>query len=655
MQGLQPMSAYIPFLVIGVTVGTVYGLSAMGLVLTYKTTGVFNFGHGAIGAGAAVVFYQLRQRDHFPTPVAAALAIVVFGVIVGTLIEAVARRLAEVSTTSKIVTTVGLIVGVQALVTLIYGQAALTFLPVLSQRRALTLSGVQITYEDVIVTVFGVVSAVTLFLFFQRTRTGRSMRAVVDDPALLDMSGVSPTRVRRAAWIIGCCFAALSGVLLASTQQQLDVTLLSLLVVQALGAAAIGAFTNLPLSFAGGILVGIVQALVSKEAGAHSVLQGLDTNTPFIVLFVVLLVIPRVKLVELGQRIKPPSTARAPVSRNVRTSVTAITIVGAALVPYVVGVHLATWSVAMSEVVLFLSLGLLVRTSGQISLCQIGFLAIGAAVSGHLVGAHVPWLLAVLLAGAVAIPVGALIAIPAIRLSGLFLALATLGFGVLLADYFYGKTYFFGSRVGLHTARPSLLHTDREYYFVLLGFALVAVALVTLIERARLGRLLRGLADSPLALSTLGVSANVTLVLVFCLSAFMAAVSGAIGASIFGGITQDSYSYVTSLVILAVLAFSGRSTVVAAIVAPLISVVLPAYIHSPDAPTWLQLGFGVAAIATGMLGEGQLAAVVRRRVDGFAALAHASAPSRLARRTSADLGLSIVKSRSEEVSPHAAV
>ena len=88
--------------------------------------------------------------------------------------------------------------------------------------------------------------------------------------------------------------------------------------------------------------------------------------------------------------------------------------------PFVVEEKLATWNVAMSQVLLFLSLGLLVRTSGQISLCQMGFFAIGAATFGHMLGKGVPWLLALVIAGLVAIPVGAFVAIPAIRLSGLY-------------------------------------------------------------------------------------------------------------------------------------------------------------------------------------------------------------------------------------------
>ncbi|GAA0607665.1 MULTISPECIES: ABC transporter permease subunit [Sporichthya] len=644
------MSEYVTFLVIGVTVGTVYGLSAMGLVLTYKTTGVFNFGHGAIGAGAAVIFYKLRDDGGLPPWIAAFLAIVIFGIVVGAAFEPIARRLAQVSTTYKVVATVGLIVAVQALVQLIYGVVPMSVSPALSQKRAFTLSGVQVTYEQVLVTVFGVVSAIALYAFFRATRTGRAMRAVVDNPELLDMTGVSPTKVRRTAWMIGCGFAAVSGVLLASQQQQLDVTLLSLLVVQALGAAAIGAFTNLPMSFAGGIIVGVVQALISKEASSNVSLQGLDTNAPFIILFLLLLLIPKKRLVELGQTVKARSSVREPLPVQFRSSAAVVVLAGACVVPFVVEEKLVTWNVALSQVLLFLSLGLLVRTSGQISLCQMGFFAIGAAAFGHALGSGTPWLMAVLWAGAVAIPVGALIAIPAIRLSGLYLALATLGFGVLLANYFYPRSYFFGSRVGLQTGRPGWFESDKAYYFLLLGIAIAGIVLVALIERARLGRLLRGMADSPVGLTTLGLSANVTLVLVFCLSASMAAMSGALNASVFGGITQDSYSYVYSLIFLSVLVISGTSTIVAAIVAPLLSVVAPVYIDNPDAALYLQLGYGVAAIATAMLAEGGGSALLGQLTRNRGP--EGAAPARSLRRFG-DATPNLTGSRLQEVRSHA--
>jgi ABC-type branched-subunit amino acid transport system permease subunit len=109
----------------------------------------------------------------------------------------------------------------------------------------------------------------------------------------------------------------------------------------------------------------------------------------------------------------------------------------------------------LTDVMLFLSLGLLVRSSRQISLCQVTFAAIGAVAFSKLAGAGVPWLPALLIAGLVVVPIGALLAIPAVRLSGLYLALATFGFGLLVQAMFYQSSIGFGIEdLGLPMPRP---------------------------------------------------------------------------------------------------------------------------------------------------------------------------------------------------------
>ncbi|MDQ2650714.1 MAG: ABC transporter permease [Actinomycetota bacterium] len=601
------MSAYLPFIIIGLTLGSAYGLAAMGLTLTYKTSGVFNFGHGALAALSAVLFYELREVRGLAWPVAAFIAVFVFGVVAGALMERAARALADVPSSAKIVATVGLIVAIRAFVTLVYGDIPLAFRPFLPRGSAFEISGVSVSWENVVIGLLGAVSAAGLYFVFSRTQTGRAMQGVVDDPELLDITGISPTRVRRAAWIIGCCFAAASGILFAATQQQLDATLLALLVVQAFGAAAIGRFTNLPLAYVGGLAVGVLQAVVSKEAGAHSWLRGLDINIPFLILFVVLLITPPGKLVELGRRVRPARASGPVLPRPALVGAVAVVGAIAVAIPHVADVRLVSWTQALTQMVLFLSLALLVRTSGQISLCQIGFAAVGGAAMAHLTGDGLPWFLALLLAGLVAVPVGAIVAIPAIRLSGLYLGLATLGFGILLAQYFYGKSFFFGSEAALDTVRPAIARGDVAYYYVCLGVAAVAFVVVAVVERSRLGRLLRGLGDSQLALTTLGATVSMTQVIVFCLSAFLAGISGGLTASIFTQVNQEPFFYFQSITALAVLSIAGPRTLTAAIVAPLVSVIPPAYIDSPDTAMWLQLLFGCAAIAVSMIRPGQVA------------------------------------------------
>jgi ABC-type branched-subunit amino acid transport system permease subunit len=610
------MNDYLPYIIFGLTAGSVYGISAMGLVLTYKTSGLFNFGHGAVCAAAAYVFYSARQQHGLPWPVAAFLAVIVFGAVAGLFLERVALLLAGVHTSYKIVGTVGILVGVQALAGLMFGTTSQVFMPFLPQSAVGHVGDVAISWDQVVDFVLAIVSAVALYVFFKRTRLGTAMRAVVDDAQLLDMMGTSPARVRRSAWMIGSVFAAASGVLFAASQQQLDVIVLSLLVVQAFGAAAIAKFRSLPMCLVGGLAVGLLQALVGKEVGTRQYLHGLDTNMPFIVLFIVLLVIPRGQLIEVGRQVKARATAASPFSPRTRAAGYAAMLAAALVVPQVVGAHLPLWITAMSQVVLFVSLALLVRTSGQISLCHIGFAAIGAAGFGHMVHDGVPWILAVLLGGLFAVPAGALIAIPAIRLSGLYLGLATLGFGILLGQYAYNQSWMFGFGQ-LNTGRPHFLSmtNDTHFYYLLLAIAVLAIGLVAVVERSRLGRLLRGLADSPVALTTLGTNVNVSRVLVFCLSTFLAGVSGATFASQFSAVNQASFNYVQSLVVLAVMAISGRRTITVAVVAPILIYVVPGYISDPKANLALQLGFGIAAVVAAALSQGSLA----RLFDGNAA------------------------------------
>ena len=144
---------------------------------------------------------------------------------------------------------------------------------------------------------------------------------------------------------------------------------------------------------------------------------------------------------------------------------------------------------------------------------------------GHLTaGFGLPWGVALLLAGLAAVPIGAFIAIPAIRLPGVFLALATFGFGVTMQQMGYPLWLMFGSSsLGQAVNRPSFAQGDIAFYYLVLAFAVAAGLLVVWLVRSRLGRLLRGMADSPVALATHGTSVMVTRVLVFCLAAFLAA------------------------------------------------------------------------------------------------------------------------------------
>jgi ABC-type branched-subunit amino acid transport system ATPase component/branched-subunit amino acid ABC-type transport system permease component len=531
------LAEFLPFIVIGLSVGSVYGLAATGLVLTYKTSGIFNFAYGALASVSVFIFYELHDVRGWPWPVVGGLCVFVVGPVLGCLLEWLSRQLAAADRTLQIGAMVGLIVWIVSITGIMFSTTSGIF-PSFLPTTTVRMLDVNVQWEQIIVAVVGFAAAGALYAFLRFTRRGVELRAVVDDPDLLSVTGTSSVRVRRLAWMIGSSFAALSGLLIAPNLQ-LSALALTLLVVQAFSAAAIGYFTNLPLTYAGGLLTGVAGALATKYVVNVPWLIGFPSSLPFVVLFIVLLVTPRGRLVVrsfvVARRI-PPSW-HAPARARLYSGVVFLAVLCA--VPRLVGTDLASYTSALIMVILILSLGLLLRTSRQVSLCQYGFAAIGAAAMGHFTSAGIPWLFALLLAALVAVPVGAFIAIPAIRLSGVFLALATLGFGILLEQMVYTMGWMFGpSSNGLPTTRPDLsiggfqLGGDEGMYFVVVAFVLVIAVTVAVLTETRLGKLLRAMGDSPVALDTYGVNVNVIRVLVFCISAFIAAVAGALTASV---------------------------------------------------------------------------------------------------------------------------
>src|SRR5438270_627104 len=379
------MKDLLPFLVVGLSTGSIYGLAGIGLVLTYRTAGVFNFAHGAVAALGAYAFYELRTTHGWPWPVALVVSVLAVAVVGGATIAWLTRYLAGARTEMQLVATVGL--------------------------------------------------------------------------------------------------------------------LLFLLVVQAFGACAIGLFSSLPLTYAGGLVVGVASALTTKY-GTTRVLQGLGPSVPFLILFVALLVVPARRLATQARTFKVKPKLMLP--KRPRRALAGTAVVVLALVPWIVDVRLTSYTAALAMVPAFLSLGVLVYMAGSISLCHAAFAALGATTFAHFSHAGLPWLLALVGAGLAVMPLGAVVAIPAIRLQGIYLALATFGFGILLEKVLYPAGVMFGSIGARQAPRPHFWgingSDERGFYLVVLLVAIVTTLLVVALIRNRIGRLLVALGDSPPAL-----------------------------------------------------------------------------------------------------------------------------------------------------------
>ena len=444
------MRDFLPFIVSGIASGAVFGLCGTGLVLTYKTSGIFNFGHGAIATVAAYVFYWLHidQRGRLaaggdPERVRPRTAR-------GPDVRAhrrPARRAAHSPARSS-----GRSASCWSCRRWRRSSTAARRCASRSTCRGGTesfeVAGVVVTYDKVIITAITVVAVAALYALFRFARIGVAMRAVVDDPDLLAMQATNPAGVRRVAWVIGATFAALSGVLVAPIIG-VDAIVLTFLVVKAFGAAAVGGVlehpADVPRRCAHRHRLGHLEEVRAQHArgwpgsprrcrssccsSCCSCCRGAGWSR------------------RSRAEARPALQYRSP--GRVRLAAGLAVLVPLALVPDLVGAKLPFFTVALVTVVMLLSLGLLVRTSGQVSLCHATFAAIGAVAFSQLHVEHgVPWVLALVLGGLVAVPVGALVAVPAIRLSGLYLALATLGFGILVQRLLYGQSWMFTAAGG---------------------------------------------------------------------------------------------------------------------------------------------------------------------------------------------------------------
>ena len=597
------MHQYLPFIVIGLTTGSVYGMAGIGLVMTYKTTGVFNFGYGSIAALSAFLFFYLRQQRGLPWPVVALLCLLACGVGLGWAYEWLARYLTAAETAIRVAATVGIVLVIVSIGLLWYpgnNQVVTPFLP----QRSITIGGVHVSWSQIIIFGGSVLLTGLLYALFRWFRLGIAMRAAVDNPTLLARTGENnPVTVRRWASIFGALLAAASGIVLAPGLG-LDALILTMLVVQAFGAAAIGTFSSLPITFVGGLGIGVAVSLATKFTAKYSFLGGVSDGLPFVILFIVLIVTPKRRLMDRSLR----TTIRMPISwvapARIRLSAFAVLFAFLMVVPTFVGVRLVAYSYFLIMTIIFLSLGLLVRLSGQACLCQMAFVSIGAVAAAHFTLLGVPWLAAVLIAALLVVPVGAIVAIPAVRLSGIYLALATLGFGVFVEQMFYPLGFLFGvNSNGIPAKRPGggigpwHFASNKGYYYVLLAFVVLVVAGLVSIERGRLGRLLRAMAESSAALQSGGASIVTMKVLVFCISAFIAALAGAISGPLFGFAESTQFASFGSLTLFAAVVILVVGGPWYGFIGAAGLALIPAYLTGVTSiNTYLQLFFGVAAL-----------------------------------------------------------
>jgi branched-chain amino acid transport system permease protein len=569
------MHEFIIFTVEGLALAGIYAITASGLTLTYTTTGIFNWAQGAIGMIVAFMYWQTRVAWHWPPVLAILFCLFVLAPAIGVLVEVgVMRQLEGTSDAAKLVVTLALALSLLGIAQWVWPPNTYRNLPPLFGGDTLVLGPVRVSYNDVTVLIVALVVAVGLRLVLYRTRLGVTMRATVDDKALTTLNGSRSTANARTAWIIGCVLAALAGILVAPTLT-LSAVALTLLIVNAYAAAVIGRLRSIPMTFVGAIILGLAVTYSVAYLPQSVYIQGIQGAVPAVVLFIALLALPQSRL--RGHRLlRSRELALLPTWKGTGIFAGCVIAGTVMLATVVSGTDLITLDKVWGFAIIGLSLIPVVGFTGRLSLCQMTFAGIGASVVAH-AGAHGNPL-SLVAAAAVCAVAGVLVALPALRLSGIYFALSTAAFAVAMDAWVFQLpgVPIFGHRIAPFGDGGTLifapfriggwaLSSEKSQFiagsivFVLLSGVIVAI------RRSAFGHRLLAFKDSPVACATLGMNARASTLAVFAISGALAGVGGGVYGMALTNAPSNTFEFFGGLSLLLIMVVVGITSTGAAV------------------------------------------------------------------------------------------
>lgn len=560
----------------GLPPGSAYGLIAIGFVLTYKTSGVFNLAFGAQAYISAALYFHATNAWGWTNLWAFVLAVLVVAPLLGLVLERlIFRHLRTDAVLAKLVIAIGLSIALPAIFDIVVG-----FEPVAGRTpQGLLPRGAEVFYDPLGVYAFSrdeltalacaLAAAVGLALMFRSSALGLKMRAVVESPRMAELMGVRADRVSAFSWALSSAFAGLAGVLIAPRFNTLVATDFFNLVVVGVAAAALGRLVSIPWALVGGLALGVATSvlatffppLVDRFAFLGPIKENLTPAVPFVVLFGLISMWPALRSSQTHSDplagVDPPPPATSGVARDPRLTgigrVAAVVVLGTAAVVVLTRGD-ASWLFGVTQAVvmavIFLSITVLTGFGGQISLCQGALAATGGFVVFQLADRfEVPVLLGALLGAAIAAGVAALLAVPLVRLGRVWFAIATLAFAaffdaVVVRLPFMGggdTSLLQGTRVPRPVMGPWDLANDRSYLVLCTAVLATVSVAVWLMREGTTGRALRALRGSRVAAESIGISAGRYQIKAFAISGFIAGLGGALLS-----IQQQNVNYATN-------------------------------------------------------------------------------------------------------------
>jgi len=578
---------FLGFAIPGVPYGCTYAIVAVGLVLTYQATGVFNFAYGAQAYVSAYLFTRLVQNEHLSVWLAFVLSVVILGPVMGIAFDRLLfRKIATTNTTAKLVTGISLFVGIPAVLSVIFGSAnqynppSILFDPntVYFRIAATPVNGIDLT--TVLATAVILVALVLLLRF---SNLGLQMRGSVESRRLIELDGVNAGGVVALAWAISGFMAGLAGVLLAPIYGQLQFSDYAALMVAAFAAAAWAVLRSLTVAALVGIMMGVLTTTLQGYLPVNSVWSSaLFTSLPFIILVAALLFVPGLRRLDRTKdplsSVDPPTPPtiaqlRAPeLDRVVR--IAWYVLLGAFVVSMLTWLP-TTWenvfNAGLVFSTIFLSITLITGMGGQLSLAQATLAGVGAFTAAQLANhLGLSFFLGGIVGAVAAAVVAVVLALASVRLRGLGLALLTIA-----AALFFDNTVFpqmLSSATGQSiTVRPSwvglgVFNPNGHAFFVLaMVVLLVCIAGVKLVGRGSTGMLLGAMRVSETGAAGLGINLTWQHVVIFALSGLVAGIGGTLQVIQQQQVSPALFNYQISLVFVVVVVTTGANSVEGAV------------------------------------------------------------------------------------------
>jgi branched-chain amino acid transport system permease protein len=561
----------------GALFGSATGLLAVGLVLTYRTTRIINFSYGAMGSlggGLAAALTVGKGWNWGP----AALAGIATGVVVGALVERlVVRRFANAPRLVLTEATIGLaqLLGGIAiyLPTWLDAPAFIPRVETSLTETTITVDPVVFTGNDLLLLAVVPVVLAALTWFLLRSEAGMAVRGMAENMDRARLLGIPVNQLSMLLWSVAGGLATLT-VVLRAPSEGVPLTAVSgpTVLLPALAAAVVVGLRSMSGAFVAGVFLGILDQLV-----LWNVDEAAPTAPVALVVIVVALLLQRRSghraddgestwsVVGVGHRLGR-AYARLPEVRAAKVVLWAVVVAGVVALPLFGSdsqVNFGTLTLAYALVAV--SLVVLTGWGGVVSLGQVGVMGAGAVVTANLIADHNSDLfVALVLSGAAGGVVALVLGLPALRVSGQFLAVTTLAFAVAIELYFLNPANF---EQWLPEAypRPQLwgaldLSNERWLYALALALLVGGVYIVDNLRHARAGRTIAATRDNERGAAAAGINTTETRLAAFVFAGMLAGVAGGLHAVALRGIGQSSYPASMSLLVFSMAVIGGVSS-----------------------------------------------------------------------------------------------